>query len=169
VEINACLPVIASVVVTAGRFGEISRRQRVFLIGFAVFGLGSLVCATAWSADVLIAGRVLMALGAASTLALVTMTSRTTSRRGPSASGRQVEAVGARAAIGTGMAIGAPGLVILTRIGETSGYAILSPGQLLVGLAFALVYAPMPAAATAAMPKANAGIASSSLAMNRMS
>ncbi len=350
--LNAYLLAIAATVVTAGRFGDIFGRRRVFLIGFGLFGLGSLLCAGAWNADVLIAGRVVMALGAASmlplSLALVTyvfpadeqaraigiwtaissialgigplvggilsdidwrliflvnlpvvvisiavvratakeIRDETTEPRidwpglialttgllavvfalvnadnwgwtsvptigliaaglvllaafwriehrvsspivdfslfrnrpylgataaafgivavywtlmffepqylqnilGYSAieagllilpitlpmifispfSGRMVETFGARAAMTTGMALGVAGLVILTRIDESSGYGILFPGLLLVGLAFALVYAPMSAAAMAAMPEAKAGIASSGLAMNRI-
>ena len=68
--LNAYLLAIAATVVTAGRFGDIFGRRRVFLIGFGLFGLGSLLCAGAWNADVLIAGRVVMALGAASMLPL---------------------------------------------------------------------------------------------------
>ncbi len=60
------------------------------------------------------------------------------------------------------------GLVILTQVSSTPGYGALFPGLLGIGLAFALVYALMPAAAMAAMPKAKAGIASAGLAMNRI-
>jgi MFS transporter, DHA2 family, multidrug resistance protein len=40
--LNAYLLVIAALVVTAGRFGEIFGRRRVFLTGFLIFGIGSL-------------------------------------------------------------------------------------------------------------------------------
>ena len=39
--LNAYLLVIAVLVVTAGRFGDIFGRRRVFSIGFVIFGLGS--------------------------------------------------------------------------------------------------------------------------------
>jgi EmrB/QacA subfamily drug resistance transporter len=350
--LNAYLLVIAAFVVTFGRFGDIFGRRRIFLIGFTVFGLGSLFCAAAWNADALIAGRVVMALGAAAILplslalvtyvfpaeqqvkaigiwtavsaialgvgplvggllsdidwrliflvnlpvivasitivhisaleirdetsepkidwpGLVTLTTgllavvfalvnsddwgwtsidtlgliaigiillgafwriehrvsnpivdfslfRNRPYLGATAaafgivaafwtlmffepqylqnilgysaveagililpitlpmifispfSSKMVKKFGARAAMTTGMGLGVVGLVLLTRITGTSGYATLFPGLLLVGLALALVYAPMSAAAMAAMPKAKAGIASSGLAMNRI-
>lgn len=350
--LNAYLLVIAAFVVTAGRFGDIFGRKRVFLTGLALFGLGSLLCAAAASAEMLIAGRVLMALGASSmlplSLALVTnvfpdseqaraigiwtaissialgigplvggilsdidwrlifvvnlpvvvlalvvvraaaleIRDETSEPRidwpgltlltfgllalvfalvnaddwgwgsartlglaaagsaalvafwfvehrvsnpivefslfrnrpylgataaafgivavywtlmffepqylqnilGYSAveagllilpitlpmifispfSGRLVGAYGAKVTMGSGMSLGVIGLVILTQVSATSGYGLLFPGLALVGLAFALVYAPMSAAAMAAMPREKAGIASSGLAMNRI-
>jgi EmrB/QacA subfamily drug resistance transporter len=68
--LNAYLLVIAALVVTAGRFGDMFGRRRVFLFGFAVFGAGSILCASAWSPDALILGRIVMAVGAASMLPL---------------------------------------------------------------------------------------------------
>jgi len=68
--LNAYLLVIAALVVTTGRFGDIFGRRRVFLLGFAVFGAGSVLCASAWNGDVLILGRIVMAGGAASMLPL---------------------------------------------------------------------------------------------------
>src|SRR4029079_15216044 len=51
--------------VAAGGLGDIFGRRLVFLAGFAVFGLGSVICATAPGTDVLIGGRGGMAVGAA--------------------------------------------------------------------------------------------------------
>jgi EmrB/QacA subfamily drug resistance transporter len=68
--LNAYLLVIAALVVTAGRIGDIFGRRRVFLLGFAVFGAGSILAAAAWDPDALIGGRVVMAAGAASMLPL---------------------------------------------------------------------------------------------------
>jgi hypothetical protein len=67
-----------------------------------------------------------------------------------------------------GLALSVGGLVVLTQISGTSGYGLLFPGLLAVGLSLALVYAPMSSAAMAAMPKAKAGIAAAVLAMNRV-
>ncbi len=75
---------------------------------------------------------------------------------------------GARATMTVGLAFGVAGLVVLTQVSGTSGYGLLFPGLLAVGLSLAFVYAPMSTAAMAAMPKAKAGIAASVLAMNRV-
>jgi len=83
-------------------------------------------------------------------------------------SGRLMGSLGARATMTTGMVLGVAGLVVLTRVSASSGYGLLFPGLLAVGISLALVYAPMSAAAMAAMPKAKAGIASAGLAMNRI-
>ena len=55
----------AAGLLTAGRMGDAYGRKRFFLIGTAVFTLGSLFCGVAPSVGVLIAGRVVQALGAA--------------------------------------------------------------------------------------------------------
>ncbi len=75
---------------------------------------------------------------------------------------------GARLLMSVGMLCGVAGLVLLTRVDSTSGYATVLPGYLLFGVALGLVYAPMSSAAMAAMPQEKAGIASGVLAMNRV-
>jgi EmrB/QacA subfamily drug resistance transporter len=82
--------------------------------------------------------------------------------------GRLIARFGARALMTAGMLCGLVGLLALTRITDTSGYAVLLPGFLLFGVALGLVYAPMSSAAMAAMPPDKAGIASGVLAMNRV-
>ena len=81
--------------------------------------------------------------------------------------GRLIDRFGARALMTTGMACAAAGMLIVTRVDGASGYALLLPGLLLFGVALGLVYAPMSAAAMAAMPDSKAGIASGVLAMDR--
>lgn len=75
---------------------------------------------------------------------------------------------GARTVMAVGMVVATAGLVVLAQLGEDSGYGLLLPGFLLFGIGLGLVYAPMSAAAMAAMPGAKAGIASGVLAMNRI-
>ncbi len=82
--------------------------------------------------------------------------------------GRLIARFGARALMTVGMSCGLAGLVILTRITNSSGYALVLPGFLLFGIALGLVYAPMSTAAMAAMPREKSGIASGVLAMNRV-
>ncbi|MBW0104176.1 MFS transporter [Pseudonocardia sp. KRD291] len=48
-----------------GRLGDRFGRRRMFVVGTAAFGLGSLLCAVAWSAGVLLSGRAVQGLAAA--------------------------------------------------------------------------------------------------------
>lgn len=67
---NAYLLVIAALVVTAGRVGDIAGRRRVFLLGMGLFVAGSAVSALAPSPVVLVAGRVVQGVGGAGLLSL---------------------------------------------------------------------------------------------------
>jgi EmrB/QacA subfamily drug resistance transporter len=68
--VNAYLLVMAALVVTSGRLGDIFGRRRVYLVGLAAFGLGSVVAATAESPALLIAGRVIQGAGGAPVIGL---------------------------------------------------------------------------------------------------
>ena len=83
-------------------------------------------------------------------------------------SGRLIARFGARRLMTAGMACGAVGLLVLTRIEADSPYVLLLAGYLLFGIALGLVYAPMSTAAMAAMPREKVGIASGVLAMDRV-
>src|SRR5436190_18479867 len=50
---------MAVMLLTSGRLGDMFGRRRMLLIGVAGFTAASVACAFAWSADALIAGRVL--------------------------------------------------------------------------------------------------------------
>ena len=63
--LSAYALVLASLLLAGGALGDRYGRRRAFLLGLAVFGLGSLGCALAPSPALLIAGRVLQGLGAA--------------------------------------------------------------------------------------------------------
>jgi len=67
---NGYLLVITAFVVTGGRLGDMFGRKRLFLIGMALFALGSVVSATADDQLTLIAGRLAQGLGAAPLLPL---------------------------------------------------------------------------------------------------
>lgn len=58
----------ASSILTGGALGDLYGRRRVFAVGVALFTLGSLLCALAPSAGMLVATRALTGLGAALTL-----------------------------------------------------------------------------------------------------
>jgi len=67
---NGYLLVIAAFVVTAGRLGDQFGRKRLFLVGMALFALGSVVSGAAGDQLTLIVGRLLQGLGAAPMLPL---------------------------------------------------------------------------------------------------
>jgi EmrB/QacA subfamily drug resistance transporter len=83
-------------------------------------------------------------------------------------SGALIGRFGARRLMTAGMLCGTAGLLVLTRLGPDSSYALLLAGYLLFGIAIGLVYAPMSTAAMAAMPPEKVGIASGVLAMDRV-
>jgi EmrB/QacA subfamily drug resistance transporter len=67
---NGYLLAITVFVVTAGRLGDIFGRKRLFILGAAVFALGSLVSGAAGDEQALVLGRVLQGVGAAPMLPL---------------------------------------------------------------------------------------------------
>src|SRR4051795_6097089 len=67
---NGYLLAITVCVVTAGRLGDMFGRKRVFLVGIAVFTVGSVVSGAAGDQDALILGRILQGVGAAPMLSL---------------------------------------------------------------------------------------------------
>lgn len=67
---NAYLLVVASLVVTAGRLGDIAGRRRIFLFGMIAFGVGSAIGGLAQSPVMVIAARAIMGVGAACVLPL---------------------------------------------------------------------------------------------------
>jgi EmrB/QacA subfamily drug resistance transporter len=67
---NGYLLVIAALVVTGGRLGDMYGRRRVFTLGLLIFGAGSVLSGAAWSEGAIIAGRVVQGVGAAAMLPL---------------------------------------------------------------------------------------------------
>ena len=67
---NGYLLVIAALVVTGGRLGDMFGRRTVFTLGLAVFAGGSVLSGAAWSEGAMIAGRVVQGIGAAAMLPL---------------------------------------------------------------------------------------------------
>ena len=68
--LNAYLLVLAVLVVTAGRLGDIYGRRLVFLIGMTVFGAGSVMAAVASDDAMLVAARAVQGAGGAAMLSL---------------------------------------------------------------------------------------------------
>ena len=90
---NGYLLMIAALVVTAGRLGDMFGRRAMFVIGMAVFAVGSVVSERHRARRVIIAGRVVQGVGGAAMLRSRSRSSATPSRasgrRGRSGSGRR--------------------------------------------------------------------------------
>ena len=67
---NGYLLVIAALVVTGGRLGDIYGRRTIFALGLAIFAAGSVLSGAAWSESAIIAGRIVQGVGAAAILPL---------------------------------------------------------------------------------------------------
>ena len=67
---NGYLLVIAALVVTGGRLGDIYGRRAIFALGLAIFAAGSVLSGAAWNEAAIIAGRVVQGVGAAAILPL---------------------------------------------------------------------------------------------------
>jgi EmrB/QacA subfamily drug resistance transporter len=80
---------------------------------------------------------------------------------------RLVARVSARLVMTAGMACATIGMLLLTRLDGSSNYYDVAPGLIFFGVALGFVYAPMSAAAMAALPAEDAGVASGVLAMVR--
>src|SRR5882757_924777 len=69
--INAFLVTFGSLLLLAGRLGDLAGRKRVFLIGVTVFTVASLLCGIAPSPGALIAARLLQGIGAAAQASVI--------------------------------------------------------------------------------------------------
>jgi DHA2 family methylenomycin A resistance protein-like MFS transporter len=122
--ISAYALALAALIPVGGALGDRYGRKRVFLVGVAVFALGSAACAVSWDAAALIAFRVLQGTGGAAmlalTLSIITETFPAATRAG---------AIGTWAAIGgTGFGVGpVVGGVLLTFFGWASVFWVNLP------------------------------------------
>jgi EmrB/QacA subfamily drug resistance transporter len=82
--------------------------------------------------------------------------------------GRLTDRVGARPLIAAGLALVAAALGIQSTLTVHSGYGLLLPGFVLMGLGMGLVMSPMSTAAMNAVDRSKAGAASGVLSMSRM-
>src|SRR6516165_10897230 len=69
--VNAFLVTFGSLLLLAGRLGDLAGRKRVFLAGLTVFTLASLLCGIAPSQGALIAARFLQGIGAAAQASVI--------------------------------------------------------------------------------------------------
>jgi MFS family permease len=82
--------------------------------------------------------------------------------------GRLADRVGSRPLMTIGLLIVAVALVIESRLTVHSGYGLLLPGFILMGLGMGLVMSPMSTAAMNSVDRTKAGAASGVLSMTRM-
>jgi EmrB/QacA subfamily drug resistance transporter len=82
--------------------------------------------------------------------------------------GRLTDRVGPRPLIVGGLALNAVSLFLQTRIDVDTGYGLLLPAFVLLGIGMALVMSPMSTAAMNAVRAEKAGVASGILSMSRM-
>ncbi|MGL4602624.1 MAG: MFS transporter [Iodobacter sp.] len=104
----AYLLAITTLIVSAGRLGDMLGRRRLLLAGLALFTLASLLCGIATTLWQLIAARALQGLGAALMMALsVALTSETMTNPG-----RAMGLLGTMSALGTALGPSLGGLLI---------------------------------------------------------
>ena len=125
---------VTSVVVIAGRLGDLLGRRRLVLIGISVFSLASTLCATAPNLGVLIAARAVQGMGAAVMMAMaMALVGEFASEE---RTGRAMGLLGSTSAIGTALGPSLGGLLIGS-IGWQSIFLVNLPmGLLAAGLAW---------------------------------
>ncbi|MDO1585436.1 MFS transporter [Rhizobium oryzicola] len=134
----AYLLAITTLIVSAGRLGDIAGRKRLLLSGVAIFTGASMLCGLAPSLWFLIAARTLQGIGAAAMMALtIAVVSATVPKE---RSGRAMGLLGTMSAIGTALGPSLGGLLI-SRLGWSFIFMLNIP----VGVAaFVLVLYSLP-------------------------
>src|SRR5437016_4873819 len=69
--VNAFLITFGSLLLLAGRLGDLAGRKRVFLAGLTIFTIASLLCSVAPTQEALIAARFLQGIGAAAQASVI--------------------------------------------------------------------------------------------------
>jgi EmrB/QacA subfamily drug resistance transporter len=82
--------------------------------------------------------------------------------------GRMTDRIGPRPLMTAGLVVVAAALAIQSRITIHSGYGLLLPGFILMGIGMGLTMSPMSTAAMNSVDRAKAGVASGVLSMSRM-
>jgi EmrB/QacA subfamily drug resistance transporter len=137
--ILAYLLAITTLIVGAGRLGDIIGRRKLLLIGTSLFTAASVLCACAPALWFLIAARAAQGLGAAVMMALaVAFVSETV---GKAKTGRAMGLLGTMSAIGTGLGPSLGG-VLIAGLGWRAVFLVNLP---LGGLALLLAWYGLPA------------------------
>ncbi len=140
----AYLLAITTLVVSAGRLGDLLGRRRLLLAGMGVFTLASMLCALAPSLALLVAARALQGLGAAVMMALgMALVGESVPKE---RTGSAMGLLGTMSAVGTALGPSLGGL-LLAAAGWRALFAVLVP---LGGLAMLLAWRSVPASPAAA-------------------
>lgn len=139
----AYLLAITTLIVGAGRLGDLFGRRRLLLTGIAVFTVASALCGLAPSLPLLIGARALQGLGAAIMMALAMACVGEVIPR--EKAGRAMGVLGSMSAIGTALGPSLGGVLIAVA-NWPAIFMIMLPSGL---LAFTLVYRHLPASAPA--------------------
>ncbi|CCH30805.1 MFS transporter [Actinosynnema sp. NPDC047251] len=138
---------VTTVVVGAGRLGDLVGRRRLLLAGTAVFTLATLLCGLAPDLPLLVAARAVQGIGAAAMMALtMALVGETVA---PDRTGRVMGLLGTMSAIGTALGPTLGGVLV-------AGFgwrAIFLVGVPLGVVALVLVVRAVPASAPAAGPR----------------
>lgn len=129
-------------VVIAGRLGDVFGRQRMLVIGLAVFSLASLFCGLASGLWMLVAARALQGVGAAFLMTLTIAIVRETV--GTDRAGQAMGLLGTMSAVGTALGPSLAG-VLIGWVGWPAIFLVLVPvGLLAAGLAVQFLPAVEP-------------------------
>jgi len=149
----AYLLATTTLVVGAGRLGDLAGRRRILLAGIGAFTLGSLLCGAAGSLETLIAARAVQGVGAAALMALsMALVGQVVPKE---RIGRAVGLLGTTSAVGTAMGPSLGG-VLIAAFGWPAVFWINVP---LAAVAGVLVWRCVPADAprsTASAPRFDA-------------
>ena len=123
--VNAYTLTFAAFILTAGALGDRLGSRRVFIAGFAIFGIGSLACALSPTPSILIGARAFQSIGAAilvpCSLALINHAFTTPAERNTAVS---IWAAGASVAVAAGPVIGG---VLIASLGWRSIFYVNVP------------------------------------------
>lgn len=135
----AYLLAMTTLVVSAGRLGDLLGRRRLLLASILVFALASLLCAAAPTLPLLVAARALQGLGAAVMMALaMALVSETVP---PARTGSAMGLLGTLSAVGTALGPSLGGLLLASSLGWRGLFIMMAPAALLT---LALVWWHVP-------------------------